>query len=155
VLRAIAAGFTHIKMKVGIDIAGLRRAGRDSRRDLPERFLMVDAIKFGMSLKPFRMDGGILNRLTHYASKNRPVPDAGDVLGHAAIARGVAPVGVATGEHVQNRIMFKRAPSSECHFVLSNRCLSCGWGQRSVGDYFDGGQIWCAGLSACGWGWFV
>jgi L-fuconate dehydratase len=31
-----------------------------------------------------------------------------DVLGHAAIARGVAPIGVATGEHVQNRIIFKQ-----------------------------------------------
>jgi L-fuconate dehydratase len=31
-----------------------------------------------------------------------------DVLGHAAIARAVAPIGVATGEHVQNRIIFKQ-----------------------------------------------
>jgi L-fuconate dehydratase len=31
-----------------------------------------------------------------------------DILGHAAISRGVAPVRVATGEHVQNRIVFKQ-----------------------------------------------
>src|SRR6267143_3645902 len=31
-----------------------------------------------------------------------------DILGHAAIARAVAPVRVATGEHVQNRIIFKQ-----------------------------------------------
>ncbi len=31
-----------------------------------------------------------------------------DVLGHAAIARAIAPIGVATGEHVQNRIIFKQ-----------------------------------------------
>ncbi len=31
-----------------------------------------------------------------------------DVLGHAAIARGVAPVPVATGEHMSNRVMFKQ-----------------------------------------------
>jgi L-fuconate dehydratase len=31
-----------------------------------------------------------------------------DVLGHAAIAKGVAPVPVATGEHVQNRVVFKQ-----------------------------------------------
>jgi L-fuconate dehydratase len=31
-----------------------------------------------------------------------------DVLGHAAIARAVAPVGVATGEHCANRVMFKQ-----------------------------------------------
>ena len=31
-----------------------------------------------------------------------------DVLGHAAVRRGVAPVRVATGEHVQNRVVFKQ-----------------------------------------------
>ncbi|HEY4152546.1 MAG TPA: enolase C-terminal domain-like protein, partial [Pseudolysinimonas sp.] len=31
-----------------------------------------------------------------------------DVLGHATIAEAIAPIGVATGEHVQNRIMFKQ-----------------------------------------------
>jgi L-fuconate dehydratase len=31
-----------------------------------------------------------------------------DILGHAAIARAVAPIRVATGEHVHNRIMFKQ-----------------------------------------------
>jgi L-fuconate dehydratase len=31
-----------------------------------------------------------------------------DVLGHAAIARAIAPIKVATGEHVQNRVVFKQ-----------------------------------------------
>ena len=31
-----------------------------------------------------------------------------DVLGHAAIAKAIAPVRVATGEHVHNRVMFKQ-----------------------------------------------
>ena len=31
-----------------------------------------------------------------------------DILGHAAIARAVAPIRVATGEHVHNRVMFKQ-----------------------------------------------
>jgi L-fuconate dehydratase len=31
-----------------------------------------------------------------------------DILGHAAIARAIAPIRVATGEHVQNRIIFKQ-----------------------------------------------
>ena len=30
------------------------------------------------------------------------------MLGHAAIAKGVRPIGVATGEHAQNRIIFKQ-----------------------------------------------
>jgi L-fuconate dehydratase len=31
-----------------------------------------------------------------------------DVLGHAAIAREIAPIGVATGEQCQNRVIFKQ-----------------------------------------------
>ena len=31
-----------------------------------------------------------------------------DVLGHARIARAVAPVRIATGEHAHNRVMFKQ-----------------------------------------------
>src|SRR4029078_10775200 len=31
-----------------------------------------------------------------------------DVLGHAAIAKALAPIGVATGEHCQNRVVFKQ-----------------------------------------------
>jgi len=31
-----------------------------------------------------------------------------DVLGHAAIARAIAPIGVATGEQCQNRVIFKQ-----------------------------------------------
>ena len=31
-----------------------------------------------------------------------------DVLGHATIARAVAPIGIATGEQCQNRVLFKQ-----------------------------------------------
>ncbi|MCR6679376.1 fuconate dehydratase, partial [Escherichia marmotae] len=31
-----------------------------------------------------------------------------DVLGHSTIARAIAPIGVATGEHCQNRVVFKQ-----------------------------------------------
>jgi L-fuconate dehydratase len=104
--EAIAAGFTHIKMKVGIDVASdVRRA--QLIRDVigPDRYLMVDAnqvwgvreaIEWMEHLKPFRP----------LWIEEPTSPD--DVLGHAAIARGVAPIGVATGEHVQNRIIFKQ-----------------------------------------------
>jgi L-fuconate dehydratase len=36
-----------------------------------------------------------------------------DVLGHARIARAVAPIGVATGEHCQNRVVFKQLLQAE------------------------------------------
>ena len=36
-----------------------------------------------------------------------------DVLGHAAIARAIRPIGVATGEHCANRVMFKQLLQAE------------------------------------------
>ncbi len=36
-----------------------------------------------------------------------------DVLGHATIARAVKPIGVATGEHAHNRVMFKQLLQAE------------------------------------------
>ncbi len=41
-----------------------------------------------------------------------------DVLGHAAVRRAVAPVKVATGEHVQNRIVFKQLLQADALDVL-------------------------------------
>ena len=46
-----------------------------------------------------------------------------DVLGHAAIARGVAPVRVATGEHCANRVLFKQLLQAKRHRRLSDRQL--------------------------------
>uniref|UniRef100_UPI00047D98E3 enolase C-terminal domain-like protein n=1 Tax=Glycomyces arizonensis TaxID=256035 RepID=UPI00047D98E3 len=36
-----------------------------------------------------------------------------DVLGHAAVRRAVAPIGVATGEHGMNRVLFKQMLQAE------------------------------------------
>lgn len=41
-----------------------------------------------------------------------------DILAHAAIARGVSPIPVATGEHMQNRIMFKQFLQADALQVL-------------------------------------
>ncbi len=41
-----------------------------------------------------------------------------DVLGHAEIARGVAPVRVATGEHAQNRVIFKQLLQADAIAVM-------------------------------------
>jgi L-fuconate dehydratase len=41
-----------------------------------------------------------------------------DILGHAAIARGIAPTRVATGEHVQNRIVFKQMLQAQALEVM-------------------------------------
>ena len=47
-----------------------------------------------------------LRRFDPYWIEEPTSPD--DVLGHAAIARAVEPIGVATGEVCQNRVLFKQ-----------------------------------------------
>jgi L-fuconate dehydratase len=104
--EAVGQGFTHVKQKVGSNIEDDIRRARLIREEIgPERTLMMDANQV------WDVGEAIANmaRLAEF----RPLwieeptsPD--DVLGHAAIARAVAPIGVATGEHVQNRVIFKQ-----------------------------------------------
>lgn len=104
--EAIANGWTHIKMKVGSNIDDDMRRARIIREEIgPDRTLMMDANQVWDV-------GQAITNMARLAAFNplwieEPTsPD--DVLGHAAIARAVAPIGVATGEHVQNRIIFKQ-----------------------------------------------
>ena len=104
--EALADGWTRFKMKVGADVEDDVRRAAILREELgPDRMLAVDANQ--------RWDVGSaiawmerLRQFDPYWIEEPTSPD--DVLGHAAIARGVAPIRVATGEHVQNRIVFKQ-----------------------------------------------
>lgn len=104
--EAIDAGFQHIKMKVGADLDADRRRARLIREVIgPERKLMVDANQ----VWDVPQAAAWMRELAEFNPwwiEEPTSPD--DVLGHAAIARAVAPIGVATGEHVQNRIIFKQ-----------------------------------------------
>ncbi|MBM4413769.1 MAG: fuconate dehydratase, partial [Chloroflexi bacterium] len=99
--EAIASGFTHIKMKVGISVeADVRRAALIREVIGPNRYLMVDANQVWDVARAVAW----MEHLRPYNPlwiEEPTSPD--DVLGHASIARAVAPIGVATGEHVQNR----------------------------------------------------
>jgi len=104
--EALANGWTRIKMKVGANLADDMRRAEIIRQTIgPDRILMMDANQV------WDVDEAITN-MAHLARFNplwieEPTsPD--DVLGHAAIARAIAPIGVATGEQVQNRIIFKQ-----------------------------------------------
>lgn len=104
--RAIEEGWTHFKMKVGRDLdEDVRRAALVREEIGWERGLMLDANQV--------WDVGRAIECMKELAKFGPLwieeptsPD--DVLGHAQIARAVAPVGVATGEHCQNRVLFKQ-----------------------------------------------
>ncbi len=103
---AVAQGWTHVKLKVGADPADDLRRARIVREEIgPARKLMMDANQVwdvGEAIAAM----GPLAAFDPWWIEEPTSPD--DVLGHAAIARAVAPVRVATGEHVQNRIIFKQ-----------------------------------------------
>jgi L-fuconate dehydratase len=103
---AVANGWTHFKMKVGTNLDNDVRRAHIIREEIgPARKLMMDANQvWGVHEAIAAM--ARLGQFNPWWIEEPTSPD--DVLGHAAIARAVAPIGVATGEHVQNRIMFKQ-----------------------------------------------
>ena len=104
--EGIAAGWSHFKIKVGNDLQDdLRRAAIIREEIGAERKLMVDANqRWGVAEAIEWMRE--LARYDPWWIEEPTSPD--DVLGHAAIARAIAPIGVATGEQCQNRVIFKQ-----------------------------------------------
>ncbi len=106
--EAVAEGWNHIKIKVGRDLQDDLRRLQIIRDEIGwERKLMVDAnqvwdmpqaIRWMRELAPFKP----------WWIEEPTSPD--DILGHAAIARALEPlgIGVATGEHGMNRVLFKQ-----------------------------------------------
>jgi L-fuconate dehydratase len=111
VREAVASGFSHVKMKVGGDLASDDRRAALIRRELgPGGVLMMDANQV------WGVDEAIAAMRTLSAHdpwwiEEPTSPD--DILGHARIRREIAPVRVATGEHVQNRVVFKQLFQAE------------------------------------------
>ncbi len=104
--EALAAGFTHVKMKVGADLEADERRAALIRRALgPAGTLMMDANQvWGVEEAIASMR--VLAKHDPWWIEEPTSPD--DVLGHRRIRDAVAPVRVATGEHVQNRVVFKQ-----------------------------------------------
>ena len=104
--EAIADGWSHFKIKVGRDLADDVRRSSIIREEIgPARKLMMDANQV------WDVDDAIasmreLARFDPWWIEEPTSPD--DVLGHATIARAIAPIGVATGEQCHNRVMFKQ-----------------------------------------------
>lgn len=104
--EARAAGWTHFKLKVGASLEDdVRRAGLLRAEIGPDARLMMDANQawdVGRAIQSMRR----LAEFDPYWIEEPTSPD--DILGHATIARAIAPIRVATGEHVHNRVMFKQ-----------------------------------------------
>ena len=104
--EAVAKGWAHFKMKVGANVEDDARRAAIIREEIgAERRLMMDANQV-WDVDEAVANMGRLSEFDPYWIEEPTSPD--DVLGHARIARAVAPIGVATGEHCQNRVMFKQ-----------------------------------------------
>ena len=104
--EALAEGWTRFKLKVGADVEDDRRRARIVREEIgPDAMMAVDANqRWGVQEAIEWM--ARLAEFDPYWIEEPTSPD--DILGHATIARAVAPIRVATGEHVHNRVMFKQ-----------------------------------------------
>ena len=104
--EAIASGWSHFKMKVGADLTDDKRRAALVRAEIgPACTLMMDANgRWGVDEAIAWMRD--LASFDPWWIEEPTSPD--DVLGHAAIAKAIAPIGVATGEQCQNRILFKQ-----------------------------------------------
>lgn len=104
--EAVAQGWTHFKMKVGANLDDDVRRATLIREEIGwDRKLMMDANQvWGVDEAIANMK--VLAKFNPWWIEEPTSPD--DVLGHARIARAVAPIGVATGEQCQNRVIFKQ-----------------------------------------------
>jgi L-fuconate dehydratase len=104
--EAVGAGYQLIKLKVGGNLADdVRRMGIARRAVGPDIRIAVDANQiWGVPDAIAWMRE--LGRFDPYWIEEPTSPD--DVLGHAAVRRALAPIKVATGEHVHNAVMFKQ-----------------------------------------------
>jgi L-fuconate dehydratase len=104
--QAVHDGFRTIKLKVGLNLDDDIRRCQIARHvigsnialavDANQRWDVDAAIAWLKELAPFNL-----------AWVEEPTsPD--DVLGHATIRRAVAPIPISTGEHTQNRVVFKQ-----------------------------------------------
>jgi L-fuconate dehydratase len=109
--EAVDAGYRHIKLKVGADLdEDIRRLTIAREVIGPDAALMIDANQVWDVPQAIEW----VNALAQF----RPLwieeptsPD--DVLGHAAIRKAVHPIGVASGEHGMNRVLFKQMFQAE------------------------------------------
>jgi L-fuconate dehydratase len=104
--EAMDQGYRHIKLKVGENLDDdIRRLGIAREVIGWDTALMIDANQAWDVPQAITW----LKELARFEPlwiEEPTSPD--DVLGHAAVRKAVAPIGVATGEHGMNRVLFKQ-----------------------------------------------
>ncbi len=129
--EAIAEGWTAFKLKVGPSLPDNERRAALVREEIgPSRRLMLDANQCWDVPEAIRQVKA-LSRFDPFWVEEPTSPD--DVLGHAAIARAVAPVGLASGEACANRIVFKQLlQAGAIRFAQVDACRMAGLSEALV-----------------------
>lgn len=122
--EAVAAGFAHLKLKVGGDLeSDLRRARLVREAIGPGQRLSLDANQawgVDQAIEAIRA----LAAVDPWWVEEPTSPD--DILGHKRIRDAVTPVRIATGEHVQNRVVFKQLLQAGAIDVCQLDCCRLG-----------------------------
>jgi L-fuconate dehydratase len=109
--EAVDSGYRHVKLKVGADLEEDRRRLGIAREVIGwDAKLMIDANQVWDVPEAIEWIDALAEFKPHWIEEPTS-PD--DVLGHAAVRRAVAPIGVATGEHGMNRVLFKQFLQAE------------------------------------------
>ncbi|MEY4499906.1 MAG: hypothetical protein RL319_894 [Actinomycetota bacterium] len=104
--EAVDEGYRHVKLKVGANLEDDIRRLRIAREVIGwDANLMIDANQVWDVPQAIEWIGHLAEFKPMWIEEPTS-PD--DVLGHAAIRKAVAPMGVATGEHGMNRVLFKQ-----------------------------------------------
>ncbi len=104
--EAVDSGYRHVKLKVGADLdEDIRRCSIAREVIGDDASLMIDANQVWDVPQAITWVRA-LSRFRPMWIEEPTSPD--DILGHAAVRRAVAPIGVASGEHGMNRVLFKQ-----------------------------------------------
>ncbi|HEV3381812.1 MAG TPA: enolase C-terminal domain-like protein [Trebonia sp.] len=116
-LQAVADGFTQIKLKVGADSAADARRMALARRTVgPDIRIAVDANqRWGVAQAESAI--AAIAPWNPYWVEEPTSPD--EILGLAAIKSSIAPIKIAVGEHVANRVIFKQLLQARAADVLT------------------------------------
>ena len=114
--EAVADGFTQIKLKVGGSLEDDRRRMRIARETVgPDIRIAIDANQKWETQEAVDWVGALAEYDPYWVEEPTSTDE---ILGHAEIRRGIAPVKVATGEAVHNRLIFKQLLQAEAIDVL-------------------------------------
>jgi len=123
--QAVLDGFTQIKLKVGVDLAmDARRMTLAREAAGPDIRIAVDANqRWGVAEATTAIEA--LAPWDPYWVEEPTSPD--EILGLAAIRTAVAPVKIAVGEHVANRVIFKQLlQAGAADFLTIDACRVAG-----------------------------